>query len=63
MRFAMMFNITSELPPSMEFAFERNHCRVVNSSVSSNPPPDQPSACVPIMEIMISQRRMFWWVP
>ena len=32
----MTFSCTSLVPPSMEFALERNHCRVVLSSLSEN---------------------------
>ena len=51
MRFATMFNCTSDVPPSMEFAFERSHCLVLPSSRSSKPSPVQPTPRVPIMDI------------
>src|SRR5262245_34391795 len=62
-RFAMTFSCTSLVPPSIEFAFERSHCRVVPSSRSVKPLPSQPTACVPIVSSSTSYLRLFCSVP
>jgi len=48
-RFAVTFSCTSLVPPSIELAFERDHCRVVFSSRSVKPVPSQSTAWVTIV--------------
>ena len=59
----MMFRITSELPPSIELAFDRNQPLVWPRSCGSKLSPDHPRPWDPIIETAMSLRRIFCSVP
>ena len=58
-----MLSCTSEVPPSIEFAFERSHWRVMSSSRASKPSPSQPSDCCAHHSSMSSNFRLFCSLP